>query len=36
LGHVFPDGPQDTTGARFCINSLSLDFKPSAEQDTAE
>jgi peptide-methionine (R)-S-oxide reductase len=27
LGHVFNDGPSDKTGMRFCINSLSLDFK---------
>jgi peptide-methionine (R)-S-oxide reductase len=27
LGHVFPDGPQETTGQRYCINSVSLDFK---------
>ena len=26
LGHVFPDGPQDQGGMRYCINSLSLDF----------
>lgn len=27
LGHVFDDGPKDTTGLRYCVNSLSLDFK---------
>ena len=29
LGHVFEDGPRDTTGLRYCINSLSLDFQPT-------
>jgi peptide-methionine (R)-S-oxide reductase len=28
LGHVFPDGPVDKGGARFCMNSVSLAFKP--------
>ena len=26
LGHVFPDGPADQGGMRYCINSASLDF----------
>jgi len=27
LGHIFDDGPKNTTGQTFCINSCSLDLK---------
>lgn len=27
LGHMFNDGPSDKTGLRYCINSVTLDFK---------
>ncbi len=27
LGHIFDDGPKETTGKRFCTNSASLCFK---------
>lgn len=31
LGHVFPDGPADRGGLRYCINGASLRFIPRAD-----
>lgn len=31
LGHVFPDGPRETTGMRYCINSVSIDLDKEAQ-----
>jgi peptide-methionine (R)-S-oxide reductase len=34
LGHVFPDGPREAGGLRYCINSASLRFIPVDELES--
>lgn len=31
LGHIFDDGPKETTGKRYCVNTSSISFVKSKE-----
>jgi len=33
LGHVFPDGPRDRGGLRYCMNGVSLRFVPESAME---
>lgn len=35
LGHVFTDGPKDSTGLRYCMNGVALQFIPKEQMEAA-
>lgn len=32
LGHIFEDGPKDTTGKRYCVNTTSIKFIKAVDE----